>query len=85
MAEGADHRASGHGDHPNLHTVYVLVEKDNDPILEAVQIKTGISDGIITEVVSGLEEGAKIVTGAVVAGAGSGAPSGPMGGFPRMR
>jgi HlyD family secretion protein len=69
------------GEHPNLHTVYVLVDEGTDPKLRAVQVKTGISDGIITEVVSGLEAGAKVVTSAVVAGTPPGSP----GGFPRMR
>jgi len=70
------------GDHPNLHTIYVLVDDGTDPKLKVVQVKTGISDGIITEVVSGLDEGAKVVTGAVVNGTTPG--SGPPGGF-RMR
>ena len=49
-----------------------------------VQIKTGISDGISTEVVSGLDEGAQVVTGVVATGAKTTAPSNPFGGgFPR--
>jgi hypothetical protein len=54
--------------------------------LEPVQIKTGISDGIFTEVVSGLDEGAKVVTSVVNTSAAA-APAGPFGGggFPRMR
>ena len=36
--------------------------------LQAVQIKTGISDGISTEVLSGLDEGAQVVTGVVSTG-----------------
>jgi len=36
--------------------------------LQPVQVKTGITDGISTEVVSGLDEGAKVVTGVVVTG-----------------
>ncbi len=30
---------------------------------EAVQVKLGISDGITSEILSGLEEGQKVVTG----------------------
>jgi len=83
---GAKHGgAHGHGEHPSLHTVYVLVEEGNDPKLKAVQIKTGISDGILTEVVSGLDEGAKVVTSVVPNGATAAAPPPFGGGFPRPR
>jgi HlyD family secretion protein len=74
-----------HAEHPNLHTIYVLVGEGQDPKLRPVQVKTGISDGIMTEVVSGLEEGAKVVTSAVAPGAMAGGPPGGFGGFPRMR
>jgi len=78
----------GHGDHPVLHTVYVLVGKGNDAKLQAVQIKTGISDGISTEVLSGLDEGAQVVTSVVSTGTQAARPASPIGGpggFPRMR
>jgi HlyD family secretion protein len=58
-----------HAEHPNAHLVYVLAVEGLDPKLEPVQIKTGISDGIMTEVVSGLEDGAKVVTSAMLPGA----------------
>ncbi len=76
------HHGAGHphAEHLSLHTVYVLVDEGPDPKLRPVQIRTGISDGILTEVLSGLDEGAKVVTGAVLPGA----PPAPMG-FPRMR
>ena len=66
---GQGHR-SGHarGERPVFHTVYVLSGTGDDAKLQAVQIKTGISDGISTEVLSGLNEGAQIVTGAVSTG-----------------
>jgi hypothetical protein len=52
--------------------------------LKPVQIKTGISDGIDTEVISGLNEGDQIVTSAISAGAAPATnPFG--GGFPRGR
>jgi HlyD family secretion protein len=39
-------------------TVYVLSGSQPTP----VQIKTGISDGVVTEVVEGLKEGDRVVT-----------------------
>ena len=41
-------------------TVYVLSDGAGRP--KAVQIKTGISDGIVTEVIEGLKEGDRVVT-----------------------
>jgi HlyD family secretion protein len=83
------HRGGGHahGEHPSAHTIYLLVGDDKNQKLQAVQIKTGISDGIMTEVVSGLDEGAKVVTSVETPGATGGAPGGfgGGGGFPRMR
>jgi hypothetical protein len=49
-------------------------------------VKTGITDGISTEVLSGIEAGAKVVIGVIMPGAASPAPGGQFGGgFPRMR
>ncbi len=76
----------GRGEHPVFHTVYVLVGEGKDAKLQAVQIKTGISDGISTEVTSGLDEGAQVVTGTVPTGTPAAAPpASPFGGggFPR--
>src|SRR5665213_169233 len=56
----------GRGEHPVFHTVYVLAGTGPDAKLQAVQIKTGISDGLSTEVVSGLNEGDHVVTGLVL-------------------
>jgi HlyD family secretion protein len=70
----------GRGEHPIFHTVYVLAGDAKDPKLQAVQIKTGISDGISTEVVSGLDEGAPMVTGVVSANPQMAAPANPFGG-----
>ncbi len=83
---GQGHR-SGHarGEHPVFHTVYVLAGEGKDAKLQAVQIKTGISDGISTEVLSGLDAGAQVVTGAVSTGTQAARTSNPFGGFPRMR
>lgn len=81
-------RGGGHGrgDHPFFHTVYVLSGTGDDAKLRMVQIRTGISDGISTEVLSGLEEGAQVVTGLMVTGLSSPGTSNPFGGgFPRRR
>ena len=87
-SSGQGHR-SGHarGERPVFHTIYTLLGTGDNAKLQAVQIKTGISDGISTEVLSGLKEGAKVVTGVVLAGTQAAKSSNPLGGggFPRMR
>jgi HlyD family secretion protein len=75
-------RGSGPGTKPrgerSARTVYILGE-DGKP--KPVQIKTGISDGITTEVTEGLKEGDKVITALVQAGGGASAPaSNPFGG-----
>ena len=77
----------GRGEHPTVHTVYVLAGGGENAKLQPAQIKTGISDGISTEVISGLNEGDKVVTGTVLAGTATTTTSNPFGGggFPRMR
>ncbi len=77
----------GHGEHPVFHTVYVLKGAGPDAKLEAVKIKTGISDGLSTEVVSGLDDGAQVVTGVVLTDSQTAGQSNPFGGggFPRRR
>jgi HlyD family secretion protein len=84
----AGHRGGGRGrgDRPFFHTVFVLSGTGNDAKLQAVQVRTGISDGISTEVLSGLDEGAQVVTGLVSPGAQAVRAANPLGGgFPRMR
>ncbi len=44
-------------------TVHLLRGAGKDPRLEAVQVVTGITDNIHTEVLSGLKEGDQVVTG----------------------
>ncbi|HVV73177.1 MAG TPA: efflux RND transporter periplasmic adaptor subunit [Verrucomicrobiae bacterium] len=59
-------------------TVYVLargLDAKHEATLKPVQIKVGISDGVSTEVLSGLEEGEQVVTGMIVTG-----ENGPAGG-----
>ncbi len=78
----------GRGEHPVFHTVYVLTGTNDTAKLQAVQIRTGITDGISTEVISGLDEGAPVVTGVVSAGSPAVTTSGSFrggGGFGRMR
>ena len=86
---GPGGRRGGHGrgEHPAFHTVYLLAGDDKQPKLQPVQVRTGITDGISTEVISGLDEGAKVVTSVVGTGlpAGGSAPPFGGGGFPRMR
>ena len=63
-------------------TVYVLPPGESQP--KAVQIKTGISDNISTEVTEGLHEGDRVVAGAIGGGTTSNpASTNPFGGGPR--
>jgi len=85
---GSGHRGSsghGRGERSIAHTVYVLSGDGKNAKLQPVQIKTGISDGISTEVLSGLNEGDKVVTGTILTGTAATATSNPFGGggFPR--
>ncbi|HEY1718760.1 MAG TPA: efflux RND transporter periplasmic adaptor subunit [Verrucomicrobiae bacterium] len=77
------------GERQIIHTVYVLpANADKDARPQPVQIKTGITDGISTEVLDGLKEGDQIVTGINSSGIGTaGRTSNPFGGggFPRGR
>jgi HlyD family secretion protein len=63
-----------------IRTVYVLVGDAGSPQLKPVQVKTGINDGIFTEIVEGLNEGDKVVSGVLnndSAGNASSSPFGP--------
>src|SRR6266581_6036153 len=63
-------------------TVYVLRGGASRP--QPVQIKTGISDGIMTEVLDGLKEGDRVVTAELTSTAAApSAPANPFGGGPR--
>ncbi|HEY2138594.1 MAG TPA: efflux RND transporter periplasmic adaptor subunit [Chthoniobacterales bacterium] len=61
-------------------TVYVLASGSSKP--KPVTIKTGISDGVTTEILEGLKEGDRVVTGMSESGAAAPA-SNPFGGGPR--
>jgi HlyD family secretion protein len=64
-------------------TVYVLPSGVSRP--EPRQIKTGISDGIVTEVVEGLKEGDRVVTAELAStAAGPSPPANPFGGSRRF-
>lgn len=62
-------------------TVYVLAAGASKPT--AVSIKTGISDGITTEVLEGLKEGDRVVTGMSESGAAPTPATNPFGGGQR--
>jgi HlyD family secretion protein len=63
-------------------TVYVLPSSAGRP--QPRQIKTGISDGIVTEVVEGLKEGDRVVTAQINSTAAAPSPpANPFGGGPR--
>ena len=62
-------------------TIYVLPNGASRP--SPVQIKTGISDGIVTEVVEGLKEGDRVVTAELTSTSPAGSPSANPFGGPR--
>ena len=71
-----------------IRTVYVLTGDDSAPQLKPTPIKTGITDGIFTEVTEGLKEGDKVVSSVAQNDAQNlSSPSGstPFSGMPRMR
>jgi HlyD family secretion protein len=80
------HGNKPHGERQSLHTVYVLAADSTTakPRLRAVQIKTGISDGIVTEVLDGLNEGDRIVTGTVFSSTSASGTANPFGGGRRF-
>ncbi|HWN24796.1 MAG TPA: efflux RND transporter periplasmic adaptor subunit [Candidatus Sulfotelmatobacter sp.] len=63
-------------------TVYLLPAGASRP--QSAQIKTGISDGIMTEVLDGLKEGDRVVTAELTStSAAPSPPTNPFGGAPR--
>lgn len=63
LPAGASAKAGGRERTSSERTVYVLSFGQPKP----VQIKTGISDGVVTEVVEGLKEGDRVVTAEMAA------------------
>jgi HlyD family secretion protein len=61
---GSGRSGAAPGERRPERTVYVLRQGSNRP--EPVQIRTGISDGVATEVVEGLKEGDQVVTAEVI-------------------
>jgi HlyD family secretion protein len=75
---GSKGHPGGHArQHGTERTVYVLPGGAGVP--QPVQIKTGISDGIVTEVVEGLKEGDRVVTAELTQAAAS-TPTNPFSG-----
>ena len=76
---GADSSAGGR-DPGRTSTIYTLAPGAKAP--EAVRVRTGITDGTYTEILSGpLEEGAQVVVGEIDS-ARRAAPANPLGGSP---
>ena len=66
------HGGEEHGEQPVVHTVYVLAKDGSGGSKpEPVQIKTGITDNIYTEVLSGLKEGDQAIAGLQIPGLSS--------------
>ena len=90
---GPDGGAGGSGGHPGhgkrpgadpRKSVYVLRPAATTP--DAVEVKTGVTDGATTEIVEGaLREGDLVVTDASAPGAPPQSPGGPPGGQPPFR
>jgi HlyD family secretion protein len=73
--------SAAHGSQPMVRTVYTLGKNDaGDPVLQTVRVKTGISDGITTEVIEGLNEGDKVVTSVTLPNAAAAPAASPFGG-----
>jgi HlyD family secretion protein len=86
---GGQHGAGGGGKNKGakpLRTVYVLGDGSNGAkIPKPVQVRTGISDGVNTEILDGLKEGDEVITGQnYSAGMSASGPSSPFGGGRRF-
>jgi len=65
---------------PVIRTIYRLIDPNpTKPVLEAVTVKLGISDGAFTEALDGLKEGDLIITSITIPGAKPTAASSPFG------
>jgi HlyD family secretion protein len=51
------------GEHQPVRTVYIVADKSDPTKLKSVQVKVGISDGVFTEVLDGLNENDQVVVG----------------------
>lgn len=80
---GGRGRDGGAGDRFSQRTVYVLDKNagSSQPSLKPVSVRTGISDGVTTEVLEGLKEGDEVVTSVISTDMpAAGGPSNPFGG-----
>jgi HlyD family secretion protein len=69
----------------NIRTVY-MVDDAKPSVLKPVQIKTGITDGISTEIVEGLKAGDKVVSGVLTSESPKGGATSPFSSsFPSRR
>jgi len=70
----------------NVRVVYLLAGTEAAPELKQTMIKTGITDGLSTEILEGLKEGDLVVSGLLNSNLPSAGGSSPFGGgFPRRR
>lgn len=77
-------RQTTRGERRPERSVYVLAQGESKP--SRVTVKTGISDGIATEIVEGLKEGDRVVTGVTESGGAAPTPAtNPFGGGSRRR
>lgn len=77
-------RQTARGERRPERSVYVLAQGESKPA--RVTVKTGISDGIATEIVEGLKEGDRVVTGVTESGGVAPTPAtNPFGGGSRRR
>lgn len=70
-------------DGPAIRTVYIVDAAQSTPealVLQAVSVKTGISDGTLTEIAEGLKEGDVVVTSVTVPVTASAPAANPFGG-----
>jgi HlyD family secretion protein len=72
------------GERAPTRTVYVLPAGQANGAPTPVPIKTGISDGVSTEVIEGLNEGDRVVAGLRVTQSGSSPTTNPFGGMRRF-
>lgn len=83
QAAAAANRPRGESNYTNR-TVYVLPGGDVAATPQAVNVRIGITDGLMSEVAGGLKEGDVVLTSAFLPGAKAGAPAAnPFGGGPR--
>ena len=83
MGGGAPRAAAVEG--PAIRTIYIVDQQASTPgrtVLQAVSVKTGISDGTNTEISEGLKDGDVVVTGVSSTTTTAAAPAGPLGGNP---